>query len=433
MKDKINGKAVYIITNGCHESFFDAALLEYYFQKKHDFTITDNLAEAELIILLGCCVKQSNEDQSRELIKIILEQKRDDAELIVSGCISKVRPELLEHENKFNELRQEIYNLIELKRKSHTHFPGLSFWNNHKNLINITKTHMRQRTVSEYASYCKGYFRSIVQSCSGVIEHILSKYSDYMESRIDVWDHRAYTIKICTGCCGNCSYCSIKQSRGEIQSIPIEKILKNFKAGLDQNYTDFAFIGTDIGDYGKDLGTDLQYLLESIVKLPEHFRLRLRNINPRWIVTHVPELCHLLVTGKISYIQSPVQSCSNRTLKLMKRGYDAENFLEAIKIIRCAYPDIFLRTQIIVGFPGESNEDFQKTLQLYKPRLFNYVDVFRYSNRPNTISSTISDHVSPDIIMKRYIKLRTKSLYHLAPRQILAQLRTKIIKQKAAL
>jgi len=281
MKDKTNCKAVYIITNGYHESIFDAALLEHYFQKKTYFTVVDNITKADLIILLGCCVKQSNEDQSRELIKIIHEQKRDDAKLIVSGCLTKVRPELLEHEKKFSELRQEIYNVIGLKRKSHTHFPGFSFWNNHKNLINITKAHMRQRTVSEYASYCKGYFRSILQSCPGVIERILSLYSDYMESRIDVWDHRAYTIKICTGCCGNCSYCSIKQSRGEIQSIPIEKVQMDFIAGLEQNYTDFAFIGTDIGDYGKDLGTDLQYLLETIVKLPGHFRLRLRNVNPR--------------------------------------------------------------------------------------------------------------------------------------------------------
>jgi MiaB/RimO family radical SAM methylthiotransferase len=395
-------------------------------------TIIDNIAGADLTILLGCCVKQSNEDQSRELIKIILEQKRSDAELIVSGCITKVRPELPEHDDELGELRREIYDLIELKRKYHTNFPGLSFWNNHKNLIKTTKSHMRQRTVSEYASYCTGYFRSIVQSYSGVIEHILSKYSDYMESRIDELNNRTYTIKICTGCCGSCSYCSIKQSRGEIQSIPIEKVMKNFEAGLNKNYKDFAFIGTDIGDYGKDLGTDLQYLLESMVKLPRHFRLRLRNVNPRWIVSHVPELCHLVESGKISYIQSPVQSCSNRTLKLMNRGYEADNFLEAMRKIRSAYPDIFLRTQIIVGFPGESNEEFQKALRLYKSRLFNYIDVFRYSNRPNTIASTLPDRVSPDIIMKRYVKLRTRSLYHLAPRQMLAQFKAKIIQRKPA-
>lgn len=423
MKDNTRGKAIYIITNGCHESFFDAALLEHYFHKKRDFTIVNDITEADLIILLGCCVKQSNEDQSREIIKMIHEQKRDDAELIVSGCLTKVRPELLENENGFSDLRQEIYNVTGLKRNNHTHFPGLSFWNHHKKPINVTKAHMRQRTVSEYASYCKGFLRSILQKRSGVIEHILSIYSDYMESRLDVWDHRAYTLKINTGCCGNCSYCSIKQARGEIRSIPIEKVVQNFQAGLDQNYKDFALIGTDIGDYGKDIGTDLQYLLEAIVKLPGNFQIRLRNVNPRWIVTHISQIFHLVESRKISYIQSPVQSCSNRTLKLMNRGYEAEDFIDAMKIIRSAYPNIFLRTQIIVGFPGESNEDFLKSLQLYKSRLFNYIDVFRYSNRPNTIASTLPDKISPEVIMKRYIKLRTRSLYCLAPRQILTRLR----------
>lgn len=89
----------------------------------------------------------------------------------------------------------------------------------------------------------------------------------------------------------------------------------------------------------------------------------------------------------------------------MNRGYEAENFLEAMIKIRSAFSCIFLRTQIIVDFPGESNEDFLKALQLYQPGLFNYVDVFRYSNRPNTIASTLTDRISPDIIMKRYIKL----------------------------
>lgn len=414
--------SIYIISNGCHESLFDARLLELYLNESPAFNAVEKIQDADIIILLGCSVSQNKEEQTCELMKIISEQKRPDARILVSGCIEKIRPELQANDKESNILRQEIYNILKFKSKpkeSNTHFSYSAFANDQQGLINITRNHMRQNTVREYAINCTVLLRPVIQMLSGTIVNIANKYTDYIESKTDIWNGETYTIKISTGCCGDCAYCSIKQSRGNILSRPIEDIVNDFKAGLSQGYVDFALIGTDTGDYGKDLGTDLLDLLDALVNLPGRFLLRLRNVNPRWIISSVSQFCHLLKSRKISYIQSPIQSCSNHILNLMNRGYNAEDFFDAMEKIRHTDPDIFIKTQIIVGFPCESDADFQESYKLYESRLFNYVDVFRYSNRPNTRASNMTGQISQEIIMRRYKKLIFKSLLQLGSKHLL--------------
>jgi MiaB/RimO family radical SAM methylthiotransferase len=245
-----------------------------------------------------------------------------------------------------------------------------------------------------------------------------------LESRLDVWNKNTYTIRISTGCLGNCSYCSIKQARGKISSRPIQTIVSEVKDGLELGYHDYALIGTDIGDYGKDLETNLLELLKAIISIPGRFQLRLRNVNPRWLVPNVDALCEILKSGKIGYIQSPIQSGSNRILKLMKRGYLAGDYLNAMERIRKSSTEVFLKTQLIVGFPTESEEDFLDSLRLYDPGLFNYIEVFSYSSRPNTKASMMSGQLPEQVIWRRYKKLLVKSNFQLAPKQLLLQLLT---------
>jgi threonylcarbamoyladenosine tRNA methylthiotransferase MtaB len=253
---------------------------------------------------------------------------------------------------------------------------------------------------------------------------MLSKYKDFVESRVDVWTENTYAVKISTGCSGTCTYCSIKQARGDVCSKPPEKVMNEMRIGLQDGYHDFALIGTDIGDYGREIGTNLLELLTSIIALPNAFKLRLRNVNPRWLIPNGDALIGLLKTGKISYIQSPIQSCSNNILKKMNRGYTAEDYITTIKKIRGKCPSVFLKSQIITGFPAESEEDYLASLKLYEPGLFNYVDVFAYTPRPNTVASTFSNQIDPDIIIKRRRKLILKSLFELAPKQLFRQWRS---------
>jgi len=253
------------------------------------------------------------------------------------------------------------------------------------------------------------------------ITRLLSRYEAFVQKRIDVWDEGTYTIKISTGCSGACSFCSIKQARGTIRSRPSGEIVEDFKKGLAQRYTDFALIGTDIGDYGRDIGENLLDLLEMLVNLKGEFKIRLRNVNPRWLIPSAPQLRDLLASGKISYIQSPVQSCSENVLRLMNRGYRAEEFLRAVRTIRSASSEVFIKTQIVVGFPGETEEDFLANKRLYKSQLFNYVEVFAYSLRPNTRAEALPGQLPSAVVTARRRKLLLKSLFGLAPKQLLRQ------------
>ena len=206
-----------------------------------------------------------------------------------------------------------------------------------------------------------------------------------------------------------------------MSSRPFQTIVSEVKEGLNLGYRDYALIGTDIGDYGSDLETNLLELLKAIISLPDSFRLRLRNVNPRWLIPNAADLCEILKSGKITYIQSPIQSGSEKILKLMNRGYLAVDYLDAIQKIRNTCEKVFIKTQIIVGFPGESEVDFQDSIKLYASGLFNYIDVFSYTNRPNTKASTMSGQIPQEVILRRRRKLRLKSLFQLAPRQLLLQ------------
>lgn len=415
-------KKIFLLSNGCHENFMDVAMLKQYFDNQDNYVLVTHLADANLIIFLGCSVMQGKEDETREIINKIEKQKNPVAKLVVAGCISKVYPELIGSDEDSLSLIKIIDDLLNPKNTEdnvNPHFPYRPYRKDGEDIVAVAREHRRSKSLRVPITDTPGFIGNAMVKINSVAINLLSKYNDFTQQRIDIWDERTYTIKISTGCCGNCNYCSIKQSRGGIHSRTIEKVIEDFKEGLAQGYTDFALIGTDIGDFGKDNNENLLDLLRRLVNLDGSFKIRLRNVNPRWLIPSAPQLCELLVGGKISYIQSPIQSGSNNVLKLMNRGYKANDYLAVIKKIREACPNIFIKTQIIVGFPGETAQDFLQNVQLYKSKLFNYIDVFPYTDRPNTQAMSLPKHLLPKVISKRYKKLLFKSLFSLAPKQLL--------------
>ena len=412
----------FVISNGCHECFIDAALVQQFLREKHGLTLVDKMASADIIVMLGCAVMQPKEDQTRELIRLVHEQRRPDSQVIVGGCIAKVRPEIAQAgSTSYDGLATEIENLIALKGQDgelKANFPYQPYRGHKKDLLGTVAARVRQNVLAENvgASRLK---RRLVRRVSQPFVALLAQYKDFVESRMDVWNTSTYTIKVSTGCRGNCSYCSIKQSRGAVSSKSIPCVVEEFKTGLQQGYRSIALIGTDIGDYGKDRGEDLLDLLKALIEIPEPSRLRLRNVNPRWIIPAGATFHDVLRSGKIAYLEAPMQSASDRILGLMNRGYNAREFLDAMRAIKQVCPKLLVKTQIIVGFPSESEEDFQKAVDLMKTSLFDYIDVFRYSDRPNAKASGLPGKVPGKIVMKRYRKLFFKSLFQLAPRTLL--------------
>ena len=226
-------------------------------------------------------------------------------------------------------------------------------------------------------------------------------------------DPDAFYIKVCTGCLDNCTFCGVRFARGRLRSKPIHSIISEFQQGLEKNYRKFTLLGTDLGAYGRDHGTDLVALLESFVENAADFKLRLPNLNPRWLTEMLPGLRDLFGSGKIEVIGSGVQSGSNRILKLMNRQYTVEDYKQAIFAFRTAFPALRLRTNMIVGFPGEKEQDFKETLSLVDEVDFTYADIHIYSPRPNTKGARMADQVPLEVSEDRFARLKQAFTRHL--------------------
>ena len=201
-------------------------------------------------------------------------------------------------------------------------------------------------------------------SLMSIKEKLTEPYRHNLDQAINVFGPHSFCIKVSTGCPNACSYCAVKISRGELRSKPIDRIVEEFEEGLARGYKEFALLGTDVGAYGRDQGATLVDLLRELVKSKGDYEIRVRNIQPRFLMEMMPELREILRSGKISYLSSAAQSGNNRILGLMRRGYRIEDYKEAILTLRREFPRLKIRTQIMVGFPGETEEEFQDTLRL---------------------------------------------------------------------
>ena len=406
-------ESVCIITNGCTEGRMDSALLEHFFKQSSDFRLCKDCIKADLIVFVGCSATEDKEFLSRLIIKSLRSKKRQDAQILVTGCIAKIYPELAYDGDKLKLLADRINRLLQFEHKWDfaVHFPHGEFWQISRDRLGRDTS---KAMVSDYYNQAlTGILPNTSLTANAAIIRLFARYRRLIDKEMLVPGNQTFFIKVSTGCAGNCAYCSIRLARGKIKSKPIDAVLKEFEKGLDEGYKDFALVGTDLGDYGKDVGADLIDLLEKLVAYEGDFTLRLRNVNPRWLIPSVSPFCEILKTGKIKYLLCPVESGSNRILDLMNRGYHIEEYIKAMSQVRNAYPRIFLKTQIIVGFPGETKADFKKSRQLFKLGIFDYVDVLTYSKRPKTKAAHLPDEVPHKIIARRYREILFRTFFQL--------------------
>ena len=407
-----------MVANGCPENLMDAALLQHYLGDRCEYKIVEGYAEADVILVLGCSVTQHMEDESRDLIAHLEANKRPGARLEVTGCIAKVQPDL--KTGAVDDL--PLVAIEDLTRPGKVN-PDLFVNAPYEKPAEITHflTSRKRKAFQRYTSTGEKQQASMLSSAVfNVLYGGLQLCKDFIESRISICNDNTFGIKASTGCQGRCSYCSIRFSRGAVNSKPIDDLMVEFQQGLDQGYRYFALMGTDLGDYGKDLGSDLIHLLERMVSVDATFSVKLRNVSPRWLIPSCDRLCDLLESGKIGYIQSPVQSGSDRILEIMKRGYRAGDFLDAAAKIHRRFPSLVLRTQLLTGFPTETHEEFKTSEALVDSGLFDYVDVFRFTARPGTLAATIGPEVPFNVVMRRYRTLLLKALFKRPGRKLQA-------------
>lgn len=200
-------------------------------------------------------------------------------------------------------------------------------------------------------------------------------------------------VKIQEGCDQVCAYCIVPKVRGRERSIPPETIIAEINRHAAEGYREVALTGTQLGTYGFDLtGADLQCLLERILTETDVERLRVSSLQAHEITASLLQLWN--DSRLMPHFHIPLQSGCDTTLRAMRRRYSTSQFASSVELVRQMYPDAGITTDIIVGFPGESDDDFMGSLQFATTMRFSGIHAFPYSSRPGTSAAYFQDQVA---------------------------------------
>ncbi len=217
-------------------------------------------------------------------------------------------------------------------------------------------------------------------------------------------------IQICQGCLNSCTFCATKPARGTLKSYEIGAIKRQFQTAVNQGAKKIYLTSQDNGAYGQDIGSSLPELLEELVSISGNYQIRIGMMNPWHLRKIFQSLLKVMESEKIQkFLHIPVQSGSERVLKHMKRIHSAKEFEEFVKIFRSKFPfsnfpKSTIATDIIVGYPTETDEDFQQTIELIKKTHPDVLNISSFSSRPRTPASKLKQ------LPSEKIKQRTKQL-----------------------
>ncbi len=248
---------------------------------------------------------------------------------------------------------------------------------------------------------------TIIQNRQSDLNHIvdtkLSKfevYEDLFPSRnegVNAW------VSIMRGCDKFCTFCIVPFTRGRERSRPVSSIIKEIEKAVKSGFVEITLLGQNVNSYITRNG-DFTFLLEEVAKVEGVERIRYTSPHPKDMNE---DLLKVMVKydNICNYIHLPLQAGSNRILKKMNRTYTREEFLSLVCMIRSYMPDCSISTDIIVGFPGETEKEYQETLDIIRTVQFDFAYMFKYSSRPGTKASEYTDHIEETVKQERLSKL----------------------------
>jgi MiaB/RimO family radical SAM methylthiotransferase len=389
-------KTAYLTSNGCPENLLDSSGIKKYLEE-NGWQIQDSPDSAHLILFNACALTQENEAFSLSTIRDFKAKSNNGSQLIVWGCLPKINPHSLSEIAGVLVLgEKEIYSKINEISQIETPKICPAFSNE---IIKPTR--------KQPVGFCS-IVQKFARNCF---------YKKYLanENRMNLYrqdDSSIFYIKTSSGCLSNCAYCAVRISRGTIQSRPVESILKEFRKGLEQGYKEFSLMGTDLGGQGLDLGYNLCDLLNILLKEPGEYKIGIRNMNPQFMKQIINGFGPILKTGKVWFIGLPAESGSNRILKLMRRRYSIEEYLEYVQRLKSAFPKIIIRNQMLVGFPSENEKDFQASLKLIDNSNIDFHEIYTFSPRPGTAAADMVEKVPQSIKHFRSHRMVLKVLFN---------------------
>jgi threonylcarbamoyladenosine tRNA methylthiotransferase MtaB len=374
----------FIKTLGCKLNQYDQAAIEE--QLGGCGLSPSSPFEADIIIVNTCTVTKKADAESRRLVRFY-HRKNKKAKILVAGCYPERAPGVF--------LNMPEVSLVFGNYEKYHIKEALRFLNEEKGKLFTLDKKEHPPPVIPLTSFC-GHTRAFV--------------------------------KIQEGCDGNCSFCIVPRVRGESKSVPRELVIRQVESLVSSGFSEIVLTGIHIGAYGRDIGDELGLLslLSAIVKLPYQFRLRLSSLEPLEVT---PELIRLVAgSRKIApHFHIPLQSGSDRILARMRRPYRAEKYREVVLAVRELIPDAGIGCDLIVGFPGESNEDFMTTYLLAEELPLTHFHIFSFSGRPGTDASSMTP--VPAIIIKE----RAGKLRELARRKMLSFRRSFVGKELSSI
>ena len=195
-------------------------------------------------------------------------------------------------------------------------------------------------------------------------------------------------VEIASGCMSECTFCQTKLAKGDLKSYRIGDIVRQVKTELTDGCKEIWLSSTDNGCYGLDIGEDLSSLINNVSEIPGEFRIRVGMLNPMFMPRIKNNLLKSFENDKVfRFLHVPVQSGSNNVLNNMKRGHTVETFKNVVKEFRTKFGPFTISTDIIVGYPTETEEDFQETVRLLKETRPDIINLSRYSRRPGTVAA----------------------------------------------
>ena len=353
-------KSVGILTLGCKVNTYES---EYIINllKENGYIIKDFQDQCDIYIINTCTVTNQSDSKSKKMIRQAI-RRNPDACIVAMGCFIQANPEYYE---------DGIDILIGNKDKS--------------NIISILDEYFKRK-------------ETIKKQYTGRIKEFEDMYIKEFPGRT-----RAF-VKIQDGCDNFCSYCIIPFVRGKCRSKNEDEVVEEITDLVNNGYKEIVLTGIHTGSYGVDLETNFAHLLNRLVKIKELLRLRISSIETTELNE---EVLSSLEKEKIlvDHLHIPIQAGSNEILKKMNRKYDLDYFFHKIEQIRKIRPNISITTDLIVGFPGESEELFEKTIETCKKINFSKIHVFPYSERKGTSSSRMENKIDNKIKKERAKKL----------------------------
>lgn len=357
-------KKVHFISLGCPRNLVDTEVMLGILLKS-GYAVTDKPQEADYLVVNTCSFLEASRQESKETIEQLFEVKKEEAKVIVAGCM------VTKH-------RKEVEQL----------FPKVHYFLGSGDVEGILKA-----VEADEPGRCIGLAKSYLES--GEVPRVVSTPKHY-----------AY-LKIAEGCRKACAYCSIPQIKGPLRSKSPEQVVKEFQTLVKGGAKEIILIAQDLGDYGKDRGERsgaLVPLLKKILEIPGETWIRLLYLYPDEITE---ELIELMRSDRriCPYIDMPIQHINDEILKAMRRHTTGEEIRKTLRRLKERIPDMHIRTSLIVGFPGETDAQFEELLAFVKSGELHHIGIFKYSREEGTPAGRREDQVPEAIKEKRHLRL----------------------------